>query len=253
MQVVILAGGFGTRLGEFTQFSPKPMIKIGKDPILVHIINSYASFGNNEFFIALGYKHDVIINYFFTHFKYQIVFKKKNYLKILLVKKNITLNLIYTGKKSMTGGRLLRLKNFITDKDFFMTYGDGIANIDLIKLRKFHQKNNRIATVTAVHPPARFGELKINNLNQVISFKEKPQINLGWINGGFFVFNRKIFKYIQDDTTILEKTPLEKITTMKQLVAYKHKSFWHCIDTRRDKDLLTKIYKKHGAFWLKKQ
>ncbi len=250
-KAIILAGGFGTRLGEFTQFSPKPMIKIGKKPILKQIIDLYSSYGVKEFYIALGYKSEVIVNYFLKNFKKKIIIKSKLFNKIVL-DKNITINLIFTGKNTMTGGRLLRLKKYINDENFHMTYGDGLANVNINKLSKFHISNKKIATITAVHPPARFGELKINKLSNVINFKEKPQINLGWINGGFFVLNKKIFNYLKNDSTIFEKSPLEQLSKNKNLMAFQHNGFWQCVDTRRDKDYLNTIYKDKGPFWLKK-
>tara|TARA_B100001057_G_scaffold446114_1_gene484393 strand:+ start:24559 stop:25326 length:768 start_codon:yes stop_codon:yes gene_type:complete len=248
-KVIILAGGMGTRLGEFTQFNPKPMITIGNKPMLLHLINLYRSYGIKEFYIALGYKSEVIENYFLRNFKYKKIILKKNYKKII-IENNIELNLVFTGKNSMTGGRLLKLKKYVNDENFFMTYGDGLANININKLEKFHIKNKKIVTVTAVHPPARFGELKLNKSNEVINFKEKPQINLGWINGGFFVLNKKIYNYLINYKTVFEKEPLELVSRKKFMIAYKHNRFWQCIDTRRDRDSLERIYKQLGPFWI---
>ena len=250
-KAIILAGGFGTRLGEFTQFNPKPMIKIGNKPILMHIIDIYSSYGVKEFYIALGYKYEVIVNYFFSNYKKHILIKSKYFNKII-INKNITINLVFTGKNTMTGGRLLRLNKYIKDENFFMTYGDGLANVNIQKLSKFHFNNKKIATITAVHPPARFGELHINDSSNVIDFKEKPQTKLGWINGGFFVLNKKIFNYLKNDKTIFEKSPLETLSKKKNLVAFKHKSFWQCVDTRREKNYLNNIYRSKGNFWVKK-
>ena len=226
MKIVILAGGLGTRMSEFTKTIPKPMVKVLNKPILIHIMEHYYKFGFNEFYIALGYKGNVIRNFF----------KKKKY--------NWKVHLVETGKNSMTGGRLKRLKKYLKDDVFFMTYGDGISDINLKKLLKFHKKNKKIATLTAVRPPARFGSIKIKG-KLVKVFKEKSRLDEGWINGGFFVFDPKIFKYIKDDTTYLEKDPLETISKKKQLIAYKHKGFWHCMDTKRDKDLIEKILKNN--------
>ena len=226
MKVVILAGGLGTRMSEATKTIPKPMVKVQNKPILIHIMEHYYKFGFNEFYIALGYKGNVIRNFF----------KKKKY--------NWKVNLVETGKHSMTGGRLKRLKKYLKDDIFFMTYGDGIADINLKKLLKFHKKNKKIATLTAVRPPARFGSIKIKG-KLVKVFKEKSKLEEGWINGGFFVFDPKIFKYIKDDMTYLEKDPLETISKNKQLIAYKHTGFWHCMDTLRDKYLIEKILKNN--------
>ncbi len=250
-KAIILAGGMGTRLGEFTQFSPKPMITIGKKPILSHLLDIYISYGINQFFIALGYKSEVIENYFLNNFDPRIIINKKYYKKII-INNNIELNLVFTGKNSMTGGRILKLKKYINDENFFMTYGDGLADINLTKLEKFHLKNKKIVTVTAVHPPARFGELKLNKRHEVVDFKEKPQVNLGWINGGFFVLNKKIFKYLKNYKTVFEQDPLETLSVKKSMIAFKHKNFWQCVDTRRDRDSLEDILNRKGNFWLKK-
>tara|TARA_B100000959_G_C14970979_1_gene619685 strand:- start:870 stop:1550 length:681 start_codon:yes stop_codon:yes gene_type:complete len=224
MKVVILAGGLGTRMSELTKTIPKPMIKINNKPILVHIMEHFSKAGFNEFYIALGYKGKIIKNFF----------KKKKF--------EWKVNLIETGKNSMTGGRLKKLKKYLKNDKFFMTYGDGISNVNLKKLLQFHKKNKKIATLTAVRPPARFGSIKIKG-KLVKVFKEKSKLDEGWINGGFFVFEPKIFKYIKNNMTYLEKEPLEKISKKKELIAYKHKGFWQCIDTKRDKDLIEKILK----------
>ena len=225
MNVVILAGGFGTRISEYTKSIPKPMIKINKEPIIVHIMKHYYNYGFNNFFVALGYKGDVIRDYF----------KKKNF--------PWKVNLINTGLKTMTGGRLKRLQKYLKDETFLLTYGDGLSNVDLRKLIRFHKKKKKLVTLTAVRPPARFGFIKINN-SYVKYFKEKSQVDAGWINGGFFVIEPKFIEFINNDNTFLEKTPLEKATSKKQLVAYKHHGFWQCMDTVRDKLILEKALKK---------
>ena len=225
MNVVILAGGFGTRISEYTKSIPKPMIKINKDPIIVHIMRHYYNYGFKNFFVALGYKGEVIRNFF----------KKKKF--------PWKVNLINTGLKTMTGGRLKRLKKYLKDETFLLTYGDGLSNVDLRKLVRFHNKKKKLVTLTAVRPPARFGFIKINN-SYVKYFKEKSQIDAGWINGGFFVIEPKFLEFISNDNTFLEKTPLEKVTSKKQLVAYKHHGFWQCMDTVRDKIILEKALKK---------
>ena len=224
MKVVILAGGFGTRLSEYTKTIPKPMINIAGKPMLLHIMKFYAKYGFKDFYIALGYKGEIIKNFF-----------KKNYF-------NWNINLIQTGKNTMTGGRLKRLKKIIGKETFMMTYGDGLSNVNLRKLIKFHKKNKKLVTLTAVRPPARFGALKLKG-NFVNYFKEKSKLDEGWINGGFFVMEPKFLKFIKNDGTYLEREPLERITKNKQLIAFKHKGFWQCMDTKRDKDNLEKVLK----------
>ena len=225
MKVVILAGGLGTRLSEYTKLVPKPMVKIGGKPIILRIINLYKKYGFNEFYIALGYKGNVIRNFF----------KKKI--------KDVKVNLIETGKNTMTGGRLKRLKKYLKNETFLMTYGDGVSDINIKKLINFHKKNKSVMTLTAVRPIARFGSIKIKG-DYVYYFKEKSSVDEGWINGGFFVIEPKIFKYIKNDKTHLEREPFEKLTKKKNIKAFKHKGFWQCMDTKRDKDLLDKIIKK---------
>ena len=225
MKVVILAGGFGTRLSEYTRKIPKPMVKINNKPILLHIIDHYVKFGFKEFYIALGYKGNVIKKFFKN--------KKLNY----------KLNLIDTGLKTMTGGRLKRLKKYFDiNENFMMTYGDSVANVNLKNLKKFHEKNKALVTLTAVKPTARFGAVKIRG-SKVTYFKEKSSIDVGWINGGFMVINSKFFNFIRGDNTYLEREPLEKLVKTKKLSAFKFKGFWQCMDTKRDKDRLEKIFK----------
>ena len=225
MKVVILAGGLGTRLSEYTNTIPKPMVKVGKEPMIYHIMKLYAKYGFKDFYIALGYKGDKISNFF----------KKK--------KTNWKITFIKTGLKTMTGGRLKRLQKYLNKDTFMLTYGDGISNVNLKKLLNFHKRNKKIATLTAVRPPARFGNIRLVG-NQVRYFKEKSKLDEGWINGGFFVIEPEFFKFLKNDKTYLEKEPLEKITKKKQLVAYKHKGFWQCMDTKRDKDYLDQTIKK---------
>ena len=232
MKTVILCGGYGTRLSEETTIKPKPMVKIGNKPILEHIMSIYEYYGYNQFILALGYKSEYIKKYY----------KNKS-------KKNI--NLIYTGKDTKTGGRLLRLKNYLkNEKTFMLTYGDGISNINIKQAIKFHKDHGKIATITAVRPPLSFGELKISR-NKVKSFKEKPQVGQGWVNGGFFIFNNEVLNFIKDDQTMLEREPLEKLTRAGQLMAFEHKGFWKCMDTMRDKILLNKLWNEGNALWKK--
>ena len=225
MKVVILAGGFGTRISEYTKTIPKPMIEINRKPILHRIMDHYSSYGYKDFYIALGYKGEVIKKYF----------KKK---KI----KNWNINLIDTGKKTMTGGRLKRLEKVLNKETFLMTYGDGLSNVNIKRLLNFHKKNKKLVTLTAVRPPARFGAIKLNR-NAVEYFKEKSKLDEGWINGGFFVMEPNFLKYIKNDKSYLEKEPLEKISKKKQLLAYKHNGFWQCMDTLRDKKILEEAVK----------
>jgi len=247
MKVVILAGGFGTRLAEYTKTIPKPMIKIGKHPIIIHIINHYINHGLKNFYIAAGYKSNIIKRYFKNFRTSGKVFEAKIFDK----KCNITI--VDTGKKSLTGGRLKRIKKYL-DKDvnFMFTYGDGVSDVDIKKLKKFHLKNKNLITVTAVRPPARFGELILKK-NSVTSFKEKPQVTNGWINGGFFIAKTSFLDLIKKDADILEKKPLEEASKKKQFMAFKHTGFWKCIDVKRDRDELEKIYKINKFIWKKRK
>jgi glucose-1-phosphate cytidylyltransferase len=201
------------------------MVSVAGKPMLVHIMNHYAKYGFKDFYIALGYKGEIIKKYF-----------NKNQFKW-----NVTL--IPTGQKTMTGGRLKRLEKYIGSETFMLTYGDGLSNIDLKKLLRFHKKNKKMVTMSAVRPPARFGVIKLNG-NKVTYFKEKSKLDEGWINGGFFIMEATFLKYIKNDQTFLEKEPLEKVTKIDELRAYRHKGFWQCMDTKRDKDKLEKILKK---------
>ena len=233
MKVVILAGGYGTRLAEYTSTIPKPMVEIGGEPILTHIMKIYKSFSINDFIIAAGYKKEVIINYY----KNSKEFKN--------------LKIIDTGKDTMTGGRLLRLKPMFTKNEiFFMTYGDGLCDVDLNHLKNFHFNHKKLATVTAVHPPIKFGELEIEN-EKVKKFEEKPQTKAGWINGGFFILNYKVFDYIKDDHTLFERQPMEQLAKEENLMAFKHEGFWKCMDSLRDKIDLDKLCSENKAFWKK--
>ena len=231
MKTVILCGGLGTRLSEETKKIPKPMVEIGKIPILEHIMRIYEKHGFNEFILALGYKKEKIVNHF-----------KKN--------KKRDIKVVDTGIDSLTGKRLLKLKRFlIGDENFFLTYGDGLSNIDITKLLNYHKKNKKIATLSAVRPPARFGEITLKKNGLVTKFSEKNQINQGWINGGFFVFNRKVFDYLPKYQCMLEREPITNLTRNKQLIAFKHDGFWQCMDTLRDKILLNKMWKSGKSKW----
>lgn len=233
MKVVILAGGFGTRLAEYTQTIPKPMVEIGGEPILNHIMRIFKSYNFNEFIIAAGYKKEVITDYY----KDSKEFKD--------------LKIVNTGKDTMTGGRILRLKSLISENEnFFMTYGDGLCNVDLDELKRFHTNHNKLATVTAVHPPVRFGELEIED-KRVIKFEEKSQSKAGWINGGFFVLNYKIFNYIEGDNAFFERGPLEKLIKEENFMAFKHEGFWKCMDNLRDKIILDEMCNNNKLLWKK--
>ena len=222
MKVILLAGGFGTRLSEYTKTIPKPMINICGKPMLFYIMKLYAKYGYKDFYIALGYRGKIIKKFF----------NKKFF--------DWNINFIETGKNTMTGGRLKRLKKYIGKETFMMTYGDGLSNVNLKKLLKFHKKNKKLVTLTAVRPPARFGALKLRG-QRVSYFKEKSKLDEGWINGGFFVMEPEFLKFIKNDNTYLEREPLEKVTKKRQLVAFRHEGFWQCVDTKRDKDKLDKI------------
>jgi glucose-1-phosphate cytidylyltransferase len=230
MKIVILAGGKGTRLSEYTKVLPKPMVKVGSKPILEHIIDYYAKFGFKEFIIATGYKHLIIKDYF----------KKK---------KSINIKVINTGVDTLTGSRLKKLANELK-KTFMVTYGDGLSNVNLNKLLKFHKKNKKKITLTAVHPQARFGELSITK-NSVTKFEEKPQLQKGWINGGFFVVEPSFLKFIGNRNVMLERSPLAKAVKTKNLAAYKHTGFWFCMDTLRDKKVLDSLIRNKKLHWLK--
>ena len=232
MKVILLAGGLGTRLSEYTETIPKPMIDIGGKPMLLHIMKHYAKYGYKDFYIALGYKGEIIKKFF----------NKKFF--------DWNINLIETGKNTMTGGRLKRLKKYIGEETFMMTYGDGLSNINLKKLLKFHKKNKKLVTLTAVRPPGRFGALKLNG-KRVSYFKEKSRLDEGWINGGFFVMEPEFIKFIKNDNTFLEREPLERVTKKRQLMAFRHTGFWKCMDTKRDRDELEDIFLKNAS-WLEK-
>ncbi len=232
MKVVILAGGFGTRLSEYTDSIPKPMVPIGEKPMIEHIMGIYASYGHKEFYVALGYKGEVIKEHF------------KNF------KKDWKINLIDTGADTYTGGRLKRLEKYLSNETFLLTYGDGLSNIDINELTKFHESHKKMVTISAVRPPARFGSLSLKD-SEVLKFKEKTQLGESWINGGFFVINPKFFNFLKGDETVLESAPLEKVTDLKEIRAFKHEGFWQCMDHKLDKDLLDQMVKENRAPWIK--
>jgi len=252
MKTIILAGGLGTRLKEETTVKPKPMVEIGGKPILWHILNSYAHYGYKEFIIAVGYKAEVIKSYFLNYYYLQ------NSLTIRLgdgqievhdrIRQDWTIHLVDTGLDTQTGGRVKRLASLVGKETFMMTYGDGVGNINIRDLVAFHRRHGKLATVTAVRPPSRFGGMKFDG-DSVIEFMEKPQIGEGWINGGFFVFNAGVFDYLKGDATVLEEEPLENLAQDGQLMAYPHHGFWHCMDTVRDRNVLENLWKSGQAPW----
>ena len=251
MQVVILAGGLGTRLSEETGSIPKPMVTIGEDPIIVHLMRYFASFGHNNFLVALGYKGYVIkeffANYALHNSDLRINISEKKIEVLESRAENWTVELVDTGQATMTGGRILRLKDYL-EPEFFLTYGDGLSDVNLDALVKHHKAQQRDATVTAVRPPARFGSLDVSG-GAVIRFGEKVAQDAGWINGGFFYFSKSILDYLENDSTVLEGRPLEKLVEENQLSAFTHDGFWQPMDTMRDKLILESIWQGDEVPW----
>ena len=253
MKTVILAGGLGTRLSEETDLTPKPMIEIGGSPMLWHIMKTYATYGFADFVIALGYRPEVVKNFFLNYYYL------RNDLTVRIAKGHVevrdcengedwTVSLVDTGIATQTGGRVLRLADWIGGETFLLTYGDGVTDANLADIVAFHRAHGKLATVTAVRPPARFGGLAFSG-DLVSEFTEKPQIGEGWINGGFFVLEPRVLDYIEGDDTILEREPLERLAEDGQLVAYRHEGFWQCMDTLRDKRLLESLWESDAAPW----
>jgi glucose-1-phosphate cytidylyltransferase len=256
MKAVILAGGFGTRLSEETGVKPKPMVEIGDKPILWHIMKIYSAHGIDEFIICLGYKGHMIKEYFATYALHQsdITFDFQN--NGMKIHQNGTepwkVTLVDTGEKSMTGGRLKRVRKHIGDETFCMTYGDGVSDVDISALIAFHRTQHTLGTLTAVKPPGRFGAFKMDGeQKQIFSFKEKPEGDGAWINGGFFVLEPKVMDYIMDDSTTWEREPMESLAREGMLSAYRHTGFWHPMDTLRDKIILEKMWENNEAPWKK--
>jgi glucose-1-phosphate cytidylyltransferase len=254
MKTIILAGGFGTRLSEYTEKIPKPMVLIGGKPILWHIMSSYAKFDQKDFVVALGYKAEVIKDFFLKYrelnsdFTINLESGETFRHEQDLVDWQVTL--VDTGLNSMTGGRIKLLKPFLEDETCMLTYGDGLADINITKLVEFHKDHGKLVTVTAVRPAARFGELELEQ-DTVTSFREKSQLDAGWINGGFFVFEPEFIDQIDGPMTYLEREPLEWAAKMGQLMAYRHEGFWHCMDVKRDHDLLERLWESDQALWAK--
>ena len=254
MKVAILAGGKGTRLAEETEIRPKPMVTIGGRPILWHILRHYAHYGHKNFYIALGYKGEIIKRYIVDHSSLQ------GDLTVDLCKGSVIshangmheldwmINLIETGEDTQTGGRIKRLAPYIGRETFMLTWGDGVSNVDLDQLIAFHKSHGRLATITAVRPPARYGRLDLEG-DKVAHFAEKPQLSEGWINGAFFVLEPEVFNYIDADHTVWEKEPMERLAAEGQLMAYRHDSFWQCMDTLREKHLLEELWQRGNAPW----
>jgi glucose-1-phosphate cytidylyltransferase len=251
MKVILLAGGFGSRLTEYTDVIPKPMVPIGGKPILWHIMQRYAHFGHKDFYVALGYKAEVIKEYFLNYRAFNADFT------VDLASGNVKphqvdpidwkVTLVNTGNASMTGGRVKRMQSFIGNETCMLTYGDGVADIDLDALLAFHRSHGKMITISAVRPAARFGELEMDG-PRVVNFQEKPQLHDGWINGGYFVVEPEFFDLISGDSTLLEREPLEQAAQAGESMAYRHEGFWQCMDTKRDHELLESLWIK-GAPW----
>ncbi len=252
MKVAILAGGFGTRLAEETEIRPKPMVEIGGRPILWHIMMHYAHYGFKHFVIALGYKGEMIKKYMVDYFALQgnlTVNLKNGEIQVHDgPKQDWKVDLIDTGLRTQTGGRIKRLKPYLGNETFMLTWGDGVSDVNLHKLLEFHRSHGKLATLTAVRPPARYGYMKFDG-DRIVEFTEKPQIGEGWINGAFFVLEPGIFDYIDGDETVWEREPLERLARDGQLMAYRHTSFWQCMDTLREKYILESLWQSGKAPW----
>ena len=255
MKVVILCGGRGTRLKEETEFRPKPLVRIGNKPVLWHIMKIYAHYGFKDFILCLGYKGDMIkeyfLNYEITNNDFTIQLGNRNNIKFhnSHQEKDWSVTLADTGEEAQTGARIKRIEKYIDSDLFMVTYGDGVANLNIKELLKFHQAHKKIGTMTGVHPSSRFGELVIKD-NQVLQFNEKPQVKEGLINGGFFVFNKEFFNYLKEnDNCYLERQPLEKLAKESELMVYPLDGFWQCVDTYRELELLNNLWKSPNPPW----
>ena len=256
MKVVLLAGGLGTRLSEETELKPKPMVEIGGKPILWHIMKIYSYYGFNDFVVLTGYKSHVIKEYFINYYnRYSdvTVDMATNTVEVHKTRNEPwKVTMLYTGQDTMTGGRSKRAEPYVGNEPFMLTYGDGVSDVDINELLNAHENSGKLATLTAVRPSGRFGALDINSDNAIGAFKEKPEGEKSWINGGFFVCEPEVFDYIKDgDKTIFERAPLETLAKENQLNAYKHKGFWQPMDTLRDKKELTELWQSNKAPWAK--
>lgn len=254
MKVVILAGGFGTRISEESYLRPKPMIEIGGRPILWHIMKCYSYYGYNEFIICLGYKGNMIKEFFMDYYLYtsDVTFDFSNNNKMIINNNESEpwkVTLVDTGLNTATGGRIKRVEKYIGNETFMLTYGDGVSDININNLVKFHKEHKKIVTISAIQPIGRFGVLDIGKNDIINRFTEKSKEDTGWINGGFMVVKPEVFKYLEDDNTVFELEPLIKLSKQNQLVAYKHYGFWQCMDTQRDKQLLEKIWASNKVPW----
>lgn len=251
MQAVILAGGFGSRISEETIIKPKPLIEIGYKPIIWHIMKAYSNHGVNNFLICVGYKGELIKEYFINYLNKtsDIEVDLNSNVITYLNKKNINwkIKIIDTGQETNTGGRIKKVEKYL-DENFFLTYGDGISSVNITELLNFHFKHKKISTMTVIKQPGRFGSVKISKNNDVEQFFEKPFGDEGWINGGYFVFNKKILDYL-DSNSVLEKKPLETLAKISELKSFKHNGFWYALDSQRDKIVLEEYFKKHGKFY----
>ena len=254
MKVVILAGGFGTRISEESHLRPKPMIEIGGMPILWHIMKYYSSFGFNEFIICCGYKQYVIKEFFADYYLHMsdVTFDFSSDGK-MIIHNNMSepwkVTLVDTGLNTMTGGRIKRIKKYLNGERFMLTYGDGVSNVDLNNLIEYHEKHGGKATLTAIQPGGRYGKLDILDNGTIEGFEEKAIDDGGWVNGGFMVLENDVLNYITGDDTIFEREPLETLVSERQLMAYKHTGFWQCMDTLRDKEYLEKVWQNNNAPW----
>jgi glucose-1-phosphate cytidylyltransferase len=254
VKVVLLAGGFGTRISEESHLRPKPMIEIGDKPIIWHIMKLFSHYGFNDFVICAGYKQNVIKEWFANYYLHNsdITFDFSNGGE-MIVHNNVAepwrVTVVDTGLNTMTGGRIKRVADYIGDEPFFMTYGDGVSNVNVGELLKYHKSHGKLATVTAIHPDSRFGVMDIDGNGCIRAFREKSELDAGWINGGFMVLEPKVIDYIADDSIMFERQPLESIAAEGQLMSYKHDGFWQCMDTLRDKEKLDSMWESENAPW----